>query len=209
VGHSGSGKSTIIKLLFRYYDPDFGTIMIDGKRIQDYDLTELRRCMALVPQEIMLFGGTIYDNIAYGRPESSESEVKEAARKANALEFIESFPDGFNTVVGERGMKLSGGQKQRIAIARAIIRNPSILILDEATSALDAENEKLVKDALEKLMEGRTTFIIAHRLSTIRQADRIFVLRKGRVVEQGSHLELMKKPDSIYVRLVQLQYDEE
>lgn len=162
----------------------------------------------MVPQEVILFGGTIGENIAYGKPGASQAEIIEAARKANALQFIQSFPDGFETAVGERGIKLSGGQKQRIAIARAILRNPKILILDEATSALDAESEKLVKDALDELMKGRTTFIIAHRLSTIRQADKILVINKGKIVEQGTHKELSALPDGIYSKLLKLQFEE-
>ncbi|MBX2903896.1 MAG: ATP-binding cassette domain-containing protein [Chitinophagales bacterium] len=208
VGPSGSGKSTIIKLLSHYYQPDSGTISIDDQPLRHFNITALRKNIGMVPQEVILFGGTIGENIAYGKPGASQAEIIEAARKANALQFIQSFPDGFETAVGERGIKLSGGQKQRIAIARAILRNPKILILDEATSALDAESEKLVKDALDELMKGRTTFIIAHRLSTIRQADKILVINKGKIVEQGTHKELSALPDGIYSKLLKLQFEE-
>jgi ABC transporter fused permease/ATP-binding protein len=209
VGPSGSGKSTIIKLLSRYYEASKGEILIDNQPINHYNITALRKNIGMVPQEVILFGGTIAENIAYGKPGSSLPEITEAARKANALDFIQSFPEGFETAVGERGVKLSGGQKQRIAIARAILRNPKILILDEATSALDAESEKLVKDALNELMKGRTTFIIAHRLSTIRQADKILVINKGKIVEQGTHKELSTLADGIYSKLLKLQFEEE
>lgn len=209
VGPSGSGKSTIIKLLSRYYNVDSGEILIDEKPISHYNITALRKNIGMVPQEVILFGGTIAENIAYGKPGATLSEISEAARKANALDFIQSFPEGFETTVGERGVKLSGGQKQRIAIARAILRNPKILILDEATSALDSQSEKLVKDALNELMKARTTFIIAHRLSTIRQADKILVINKGKIVEQGNHQTLSALPDGIYSKLLKLQFEEE
>lgn len=209
VGPSGSGKSTIIKLLSRYYEATKGEILIDNQPINHYNITALRKNIGMVPQEVILFGGTIAENIAYGKPGASLPEITEAARKANALDFIQSFPERFETSVGERGVKLSGGQKQRIAIARAILRNPKILILDEATSALDAESEKLVKDALNELMKGRTTFIIAHRLSTIRQADKILVINKGKIVEQGTHKELSTLADGIYSKLLKLQFEEE
>ncbi|HRP39697.1 MAG: ABC transporter transmembrane domain-containing protein [Chitinophagales bacterium] len=208
VGPSGSGKSTIIKLLSRYYQPDGGNIFLDEKPLNDFNVTALRKNIGMVPQEVILFGGTIGENIAYGKPGATLQEIAEAARKANALQFIESFPEGFDTTVGERGVKLSGGQKQRIAIARAILRNPKILILDEATSALDAESEKLVKDALDELMIGRTTFIIAHRLSTIRQADKILVINKGKIAEQGTHKELATLQDGTYSRLLKLQFED-
>lgn len=208
VGPSGSGKSTIIKLLSHYYQPDGGNIFIDGISLDKFNVTALRKNIGMVPQEVILFGGTIGENIAYGKPGATLQEIAEAARKANALQFIESFPEGFNTTVGERGVKLSGGQKQRIAIARAILRNPKILILDEATSALDAESEKLVKDALDELMVGRTTFIIAHRLSTIRQADKILVINKGKIAEQGTHKELASLQEGTYSRLLKLQFEE-
>ncbi len=207
VGHSGAGKSTIVQLLMRYYQLAKGEILVDGKNINTYDITELRKNIAIVPQEVMLFGGTIYENIAYGNPEANESMVIEAARKANALDFINSFPEGFKTIVGERGVKLSGGQRQRIAIARAILKDPAILVLDEATSALDSESEKLVQDALDRLMQDRTTIIIAHRLATIRNVDTIYVLRDGEVAEKGTHEELVLIDEGIYANLVKLQFD--
>ena len=207
VGYSGAGKSTIVQLLMRYYKLTGGQILVDGKNINDYNLTDLRKNIAIVPQEVMLFGGTIYENIAYGNPQASENEVIEAARKANALEFIESFPEKFQTIVGERGVKLSGGQRQRVAIARAILKDPAILILDEATSALDSESEKLVQDALDTLMQNRTTIIIAHRLATIRNVDTIYVLKEGEISEQGSHDELVLIENGIYANLVKLQFD--
>ena len=207
VGYSGAGKSTIVQLLMRYYKLTGGQILVDGKNINEYNLTELRKNIAIVPQEVMLFGGTIYENIAYGNPEASENEVIEASRKANAFNFIESFPEKFQTIVGERGVKLSGGQRQRVAIARAILKNPSILILDEATSALDSESEKLVQDALDTLMQNRTTIIIAHRLATIRNVDTIYVLKEGEVSEQGSHDELVLIENGIYANLVKLQFE--
>ncbi len=205
VGSSGAGKSTIIQLLMRFYDCNGGAIYIDGKNCNDYNITAYRKNIAIVPQEILLFGGTIRENILYGKPDASESEILQAAEQSNSLDFIESFPDGFQTIVGERGIKLSGGQKQRIAIARAILRNPAILILDEATSSLDAESEKLVQDALDKLMKNRTSIIIAHRLSTIREADCIYVLRDGTIAESGTHELLLDKPNGIYKNLVNLQ----
>lgn len=209
VGPSGSGKSTIVKLLSGFYPFQDGLILIDGKSIKDYNLTALRKNIGMVPQEVILFGGTIKENIAYGKTDASEAEIIEAAKKANAWDFIDSFPEKFETIVGERGLKLSGGQKQRVAIARAILRDPKILILDEATSALDSESERLVKDALDKLMQGRTTFIIAHRLSTIREADKILVINKGKIVEQGSHEDLMNVQNGLYANLLKLQYEVE
>ncbi|MFN6379504.1 MAG: ABC transporter ATP-binding protein [Flavobacteriales bacterium] len=206
VGSSGSGKSTIAALIQRFYDPTSGNILFDGKNATDYTLQELRSQMAYVPQEVILFGGTIKENIAYGKPEATIDEIKNAAAKANALGFIESFPDGFETVVGERGIQLSGGQRQRIAIARAVLRNPTVLLLDEATSALDSESEQLVQSALDNLMLGRTSLVIAHRLSTIRNADLIVVLEKGKVVESGTHQELISKDNGIYKRLSEIQY---
>jgi ATP-binding cassette, subfamily B, bacterial len=207
VGYSGAGKSTIVQLLMRYYKLTRGQILVDGKNINDYNLTELRKNIAIVPQEVMLFGGTIYENIAYGNPQASENEVIEAARKANAFDFIDSFPEKFQTIVGERGVKLSGGQRQRVAIARAILKDPAILVLDEATSALDSESEKLVQDALDTLMQNRTTIIIAHRLATIRNVDTIYVLKEGEISEQGSHDELVLIENGIYANLVKLQFD--
>lgn len=209
VGPSGSGKSTIIKLLSGFYPFQHGDIMIDGKSIHDYNLTALRKNIGLVPQEVILFGGSIRENIAYGKTNATDEEIMAAAKKANAWDFISAFPEGLDTMVGERGLKLSGGQKQRVAIARAILRDPKILILDEATSALDSESERLVKDALDKLMAGRTTFIIAHRLSTIREADTILVINKGKIVEQGDHNTLLHLPDGLYANLLKLQYETE
>jgi ATP-binding cassette, subfamily B, bacterial len=205
VGQSGSGKSTIINLLLRFYPLAHGDIQVDGKSIYDFDLTGYRQNLGVVPQEVILFGGTIRENIRYGKPDATDAEVFEAARKANAFEFIESFPEKFETMVGERGVKLSGGQRQRIAIARAILKDPVILILDEATSSLDAHSEVLVQEALEKLMEGRTTIIIAHRLSTIKKVDRIFVIQQGRLAEMGSHGELTRLNNGIYSNLLKLQ----
>ena len=207
VGYSGAGKSTIVQLLMRYYKLTGGQILVDGKNINEYNLTDLRKNIAIVPQEVMLFGGTIYENIAYGNPQASEEEVIEASRKANAFDFIESFPEKFQTIVGERGVKLSGGQRQRVAIARAILKDPAILILDEATSALDSESEKLVQDALDTLMQNRTTIIIAHRLATIRNVDTIYVLKEGEISEQGSHDELVLIENGIYANLVKLQFE--
>ena len=207
VGYSGAGKSTIVQLLMRYYKLTGGQILVDGKNINEYNLTDLRKNIAIVPQEVMLFGGTIYENIAYGNPQASEKEVIEASRKANAFDFIESFPEKFQTIVGERGVKLSGGQRQRVAIARAILKDPAILILDEATSALDSESEKLVQDALDTLMQNRTTIIIAHRLATIRNVDTIYVLKEGEISEQGSHDELVLIENGIYANLVKLQFE--
>jgi ATP-binding cassette subfamily B protein len=206
VGPSGAGKSTLAALLLRFYDPQHGSILFDGRPATDYGLHELRSQMALVPQEVLLFGGTIAENIAYGKPGAAPSEIEAAARRANAHDFIAQFPEGYATLVGERGVKVSGGQRQRIAIARALLKDPSILILDEATSALDAESERLVQQALEELMKGRTCFVIAHRLSTIRNADTIVMLRDGAVRETGSHDELMTVPDGAYRRMVELQH---
>lgn len=208
VGKSGSGKSTIINLIMRFYPVSDGHVMVDGNDIQSYHLTGYRHNIGVVPQEIILFGGTIEENIAYGKPGAAFDEIKDAARKANALDFIESFPEGFKTLVGERGVKLSGGQRQRIAIARAILKDPAILILDEATSSLDAQSEVLVQQALEKLMEGRTTIVIAHRLSTIKKVDRIFVINEGRLAEMGSHAELTQVNNGIYSTLLKLQLHE-
>lgn len=206
VGPSGVGKSTIASLLLRFYDIDSGEIIIDGKNIFDYDLEELRGNMSIVPQDVILFGGSIKENIAYGKPDATEDEIFLAAKQANALHFINGFPEKFETLVGERGIKLSGGQRQRIAIARALLKNPSILILDEATSSLDSESEKLVQEALEILMEGRTSIIIAHRLSTIRNADTILVLDKGTIIEQGTHQELLQIDNGLYKNLSNLQF---
>ncbi|WJS93694.1 ABC transporter transmembrane domain-containing protein [Flavobacterium johnsoniae] len=206
VGPSGAGKSTISSLLLRFYDITSGEILVDGKNIHDYDLENLRGNMSIVPQDVILFGGTIRENIAYGKPEASEEEIIVAAKQANAFNFVDGFPEKFETLVGERGVKLSGGQRQRIAIARALLKNPSILILDEATSSLDSESEKLVQEALEVLMEGRTSIIIAHRLSTIRNADKILVLDNGKISEQGTHQELINLENGIYKNLSNLQF---
>jgi ATP-binding cassette subfamily B protein len=207
VGPSGAGKSTLVALLLRFYDPEKGRVLIDERDARHYDLHELRSQMATVPQDVLLFGGTIAENIAYGRPGASQAEVEAAAREANAHDFIAAFPEGYRTRVGERGVQLSGGQRQRVAIARAILRDPAILLLDEATSSLDSESERLVLEALDRLMQGRTAIIIAHRLSTVRGADRIFVLKDGRVIEAGTHAELMDRPDGVYRNLSQLQLD--
>lgn len=206
VGPSGAGKSTIIQLLVGFHKPDKGTIYVDGKPASAYPLFELRKNIGIVPQDVILFGGTIRENIAYGNPEATEVEIVAAAEKANAMEFIRTFPQKLDTVVGERGVKLSGGQKQRIAIARAILKDPAILVLDEATSSLDSASEVLVQQALEELMKGRTSIIIAHRLSTIHKADKIFVLNKGEFIEQGSHEELMKNEAGLYRHLIHLQF---
>ncbi len=205
VGPSGAGKSTIASLIFGFYNPTGGAIKIDDKNLSDYHLSEIRSQMALVPQEVLLFGGTIKENIEYGKPGATDEEIFEAAKKANALEFIESFPEKFETIVGDRGIQLSGGQKQRVAIARAILRDPSILVLDEATSALDTGSERLVQEALERLMEGRTSIVIAHRLSTIKNADKIMVLENGKIKESGTHKELMEKENGIYKNLSTIQ----
>lgn len=209
VGPSGSGKTTLVNLIPRFYDIDGGTILVDGQDSRLFSLSALRSKIAIVPQEVMLFGGSIYDNIRYGRLEASEQEIIEAARIANAHEFINRLEKKYETEVGERGVQLSGGQRQRIAIARAVLRDPRILLLDEATSALDTESEIAVQEALDRLMEGRTSFIIAHRLSTVYHCDRIFVLEKGTIVEEGRHEELLQKDSGLYKRLYSLQFSEE
>ncbi len=206
VGPSGAGKSTLAALLLQFYQPDDGTIYFDDRPADGYPLSQLRAQIGYVPQDVILFGGTIQENIAYGKPDATEEEIKEAATKANAHNFIEQFPDGYQTIVGERGMKLSGGQRQRIAIARAILKDPAILILDEATSSLDSESEHLVQEALEYLMQGRTSFVIAHRLSTIRNAHTIAVIDHGRVSELGSHTELMLQ-NGLYKKLNEMQFE--
>ncbi|MEY2762106.1 MAG: hypothetical protein RLZZ96_2007 [Bacteroidota bacterium] len=205
VGTSGTGKSTLAQLLMRFYEPSSGSISLGDRAIADIDITDWRKMVALVPQEVLLFGGTIRENIAYGKPGATQEEIESAAELAYAKEFVESFPEKWDTMVGERGVKLSGGQRQRIAIARAILKNPKFLLLDEATSALDSESEKWVQSALEELMKNRTSLIIAHRLSTIRSADLIIVMEEGKIVESGSHEDLMKKKSGIYQNMVKLQ----
>lgn len=206
VGPSGAGKSTIASLLLKFYEPTSGSILFDDKNATEFPLTQLRKQMAFVPQDVILFGGTIAENIAYGKLNASAEEIADAARKANAHEFISKFPEGYETIVGERGIKLSGGQRQRIAIARAILKNPAILILDEATSSLDSESEQLVQEALDNLMKDRTSFVIAHRLSTIRNAHKIVVIDKGTVAEQGSHEQLMAN-NGLYRKLNDMQFE--
>jgi len=207
VGASGSGKSTLTALLYQFYQPQEGEILLGNTPINQLDLHHYRNQMALVPQEVTLFGGSIYDNIRYGKPSASDKEIEQAAKDAFALDFINAFPDGFDTLVGDRGMKLSGGQKQRIAIARAILRDPKLLILDEATSALDSESEFYVQQALQKLMKNRTSLVIAHRLSTIKNADQIWVMQHGRIAEHGTHTELLGMTDGIYKQMVERQLD--
>jgi ABC-type multidrug transport system fused ATPase/permease subunit len=207
VGPSGSGKSTMAALILQFYHPQNGTILFDGRPADDFALTDIRNQVAIVPQDVLLFGGTIMENIAYGKLNASKEEIIQAAKRANADQFITSFPEAYETVVGERGVKLSGGQRQRIAIARALLKNPAILILDEATSSLDSESERLVQEALEELMKGRTSIIIAHRLSTIREADKIIVLEKGNIIENGTHQELVANEQGLYRYLSQLQYE--
>lgn len=205
VGSSGSGKTTLTNLLLGFYPVDSGRILVDEKEIGAYDLSEYRKHLAIVPQDVLLFGGTIAENIRYGRTDASLEEVKAAAEKAFALGFIDEFPDGFDTVVGERGVQLSGGQRQRVAIARAFLKDPSILILDEATSALDSHSEAEVQKALEELMSGRTSLTIAHRLSTVRHADRIIVLEEGQLVESGPPDELIQRPSGRFRALLEMQ----
>jgi ABC-type multidrug transport system fused ATPase/permease subunit len=207
VGASGSGKSTLVQLLMRFYSPNQGRITIGNESIDSFDLLSYRKNFAIVPQEVVLFGGTIRENIAYGKPDAHQEEIEAAAQQANALDFILDFPEGFDTLVGERGIKLSGGQKQRIAIARALLKNPAFLILDEATSSLDAESERVVQEALNALMVGRTSIIIAHRLATIREVDQIYVIDKGEIIETGTHDELLNKENGAYAQLARLQFD--
>jgi ATP-binding cassette subfamily B protein len=206
VGPSGAGKSTVLQLLLRFYDPQAGRILIDGHDLRALDPAELRRRMALVPQEPVIFMGTVADNIRYGRPEASDPEIHRAAALASAAAFIEAMPEGYATQIGERGVTLSGGQRQRIAIARAILKDAPLLLLDEATSALDAESERAVQEALDRLMRDRTTLVIAHRLATVRSADRILVMEAGRIVEEGSHDVLVRR-GGLYARLAALQFD--
>lgn len=207
VGPSGAGKSTVVALMARFFEPATGLIRIDGRNICLHDLGTLRSNIAVVQQDVFLFGGSIRDNIAYGRPEATETEIREAARRASCTEFIQRMPEGLDTIVGDRGTRLSGGQRQRIAIARALLRDPAILILDEATSALDSESEQFVQQAVEELLHGRTAIIIAHRLATVRQCDRIYVFERGHVVEQGSHADLMRNQAGRYRKMACLQMD--
>ncbi|MDA3929191.1 MAG: ABC transporter transmembrane domain-containing protein [Prolixibacteraceae bacterium] len=206
VGPSGAGKSTIVNILLRYYELKEGQLLLNGKESKDIPLTELRSQIAVVPQDVFLFGGTIRENIAYGKLGASEEEIIEAAKQANAWTFIQSFPEGLDCIVGERGIQLSGGQRQRLAIARAVLKNPRILVLDEATSSLDSESERLVQEALEKLMKGRTSIVIAHRLATIRKADQIIVLDNGQIIQQGTHEELIDDTSGLYSALSELQF---
>lgn len=207
VGQSGSGKSTIAQLLMRFYDSLSGDILIDGNSIYNMDLINLRNLIGVVPQEVLLFGGTILENISYGKPDATKEEIISAAEKSNCMEFIDQFPEGLDTVIGERGVKLSGGQRQRVAIARAILKDPAILILDEATSSLDANSEKIVQEALDILMEGRTSIVIAHRLATIKSVDCIYVLEDGEIIEQGDHDHLINLPQGRYSQLANLQFE--
>jgi len=207
VGPSGAGKSTTFQLLLRFYDPQSGSIRIDGVDLAAARPEDVRRRIGLVPQDTVLFGASARENIRYGRPEATDAEIEAAARAAAADGFLRDLPEGYDTFLGERGTRLSGGQRQRIAIARAILKDPPILLLDEATSALDAESERVVQEALERLMEGRTTIIIAHRLATVLKADRIVVMDRGRIVDSGSHTELIER-NPLYARLAELQFGE-
>jgi ATP-binding cassette subfamily B protein len=206
VGPSGAGKTSVIQLLMRFYDPDAGHVLMDGIDLRQLDPAAFRARIGLVPQEPVIFSANAWDNIRYGRTDASDAEVRAAAAAAHATEFLERLPEGFDTFLGEKGVRLSGGQRQRIAIARAILRDPVVLLLDEATSSLDAESERLVQDALDRLRHGRTTLVIAHRLATVLQADRIIVLDQGRVVASGTHQELVEQ-DGLYARLAGLQFD--
>lgn len=205
VGPSGGGKTTLARMVYRHYDPQKGAVLLDGVDLRKYDLFEFRKFFAIVPQEVEIFNTTISENISYAKPNASKDEIKKAAQIANAEEFINKLPHGYETEVGERGVKLSGGQRQRVGIARAILANPRVLIFDEATSNLDSYSEKLIQDAMEKISKGRTVIIIAHRLSTIRKADNIIVIEKGKIVEQGTHNELCKNCGGLYAKLLNLQ----
>jgi ATP-binding cassette subfamily B protein len=206
VGPSGAGKSTVFQLLLRFYDAQQGRILLDGVATRDLALGDLRQRIGIVPQDAVIFSSSALENIRYGRPDASEAEVKAAAQAAFAHEFITTLPQGYDTFLGERGVRLSGGQRQRIAIARAILKNPPLLLLDEATSALDAESERMVQAALESAMHGRTTLVIAHRLATVQKADRIVVVDQGRLVEQGTHTELVAL-GGVYAGLAALQFN--
>jgi subfamily B ATP-binding cassette protein MsbA len=207
VGSSGAGKSTLASLIPRFYDASSGRVALDGVDVREVRLRELRSRIGIVPQEPMLFAGTVRENLAYGRPGATDAEIREAAQAAHAHEFIASFPDGYEQVVGERGVTLSAGQRQRVAIARVVLRRPAVLILDEASSSLDAESEALVQDALDRLMAGRTTVVIAHRLSTVIRSDCILVLDGGMIVDRGTHGELLGRSD-VYQRLYQRQFED-
>ncbi len=205
IGPSGGGKTTLARMVYRHYDPTSGTVLLDGKDLRKYDMYAFRRFFAIVPQDVEIFNASVSENISYAKSDASMKEIKAAARIANAEEFISQLNDGYDTVVGERGIKLSGGQRQRIGIARAILANPKVLIFDEATSNLDSYSERLIQDAMDKICKNRTVILIAHRLSTIKKADKIVVLEKGQVVEQGSHLELSRAPGGLYKKLLDLQ----
>jgi subfamily B ATP-binding cassette protein MsbA len=207
VGPSGAGKTTVLDLLARFYDVTKGRILVDGQDIREFSLRGLRSSLGIVSQETVLFHDTVLANIAYGTPDAAQEEVERAAEAAHAHEFIQELPQGYETVVGERGTELSGGQRQRLAIARAILRNPPILVFDEATSSLDTEAERLVQEAIERLLEGRTVFVIAHRLSTVQRADQILVLDQGRIVERGTHQQLLAE-EGLYHRLYELQFSD-
>jgi subfamily B ATP-binding cassette protein MsbA len=205
IGPSGVGKSTVADFLPRFYDVTSGEVLIDGKDIRDFKMESLRSHMSFVTQDTMLFNDSIFNNIALGKPDATMEDVIAAAKVANAHDFIMETEEGYHTKIGDRGVRLSGGQRQRLSIARAVFKNPQILILDEATSALDTESERLVQEALTNLMQGRTTLVIAHRLSTIKQADEIIVMQEGKIVERGKHVDLIEKEDGIYKRLTILQ----
>lgn len=205
VGPSGSGKTTIARLLYRHYDPKSGEVLLDGRNLKDYDLYGFRKFLAIVPQEVEVFDVSVRENIAYAKPGATQAEIEEAAKAANAHEFISKLDKGYDTLVGERGIKLSGGQRQRLGIARALLADPKILIFDEATSNLDSQSEALIKDAMDRISKNRTTIIIAHRLSTIKKADKIIVLEDGVVVEEGSHTELAHIKGGLYYKLLKLQ----